>query len=407
MAATVRLLGSTWNTNNGTKSVTATPAVGELIVIITAHSGNAGAADKQPTDNNNSGTYFLVTWQLKNSSSDSMQIHIRNAQIGSAVSTVFTHAPGTTSGGGMVVLAVAGMDAAKVGNLAVRYVNSVGQWGGQSNQGAGGTPTPTLPAAASTTNPIIAAVFNASNPAGLTERSGYTEHVDLGYTFPTSGIAVMSINSGETASAIPYGGFFASAFCSAVVELDAQASIHLAGTVDGTAALEAGLTVSRPLAGALDAVVGVTGELAVRRILVGQVAAQAACEALLQVARRLTGQIEGASELAAAVHVTRPLVGVLLATTTIEAQLAVARHLAGAVDAEALLAALLSVGAGVLGEPVHIFLAHARPTVFAAQARAYRFEAAPRRFIYAAAPRQYVFDADTRTYVFAAKGGTA
>jgi len=45
MAITVSLLGTpTFSTTSGTKTVTATPVVGDLVVIITAHSGNTSAA---------------------------------------------------------------------------------------------------------------------------------------------------------------------------------------------------------------------------------------------------------------------------------------------------------------------------------------------------------------------------
>ena len=94
--AAVTLLGTaTWNTTSGTKTVTATPAVGDLIVIVTANSGSTGTGFA-PTDNNSSGTYTLVNTSVKATSADTMQMWVRNALITSATSTVFTQAPGTT-----------------------------------------------------------------------------------------------------------------------------------------------------------------------------------------------------------------------------------------------------------------------------------------------------------------------
>src|SRR5262245_7809752 len=108
--AAVTLLGTqTFDTNSGTKTVTATPAVGDLIVLVTAHTGNTSS--NAPTDNNSDGlgTYPLVETAVKASSADTMRFWIRDALIGSASSTVFTHAPGTSTGGGLGVLKVTGM----------------------------------------------------------------------------------------------------------------------------------------------------------------------------------------------------------------------------------------------------------------------------------------------------------
>lgn len=210
--AAVTLLGSaTFDTNNGTNTVTATPAVGDLIVIVSAHTGNTSSAT--PTDNNSSGTYTRINNSVKASSADTLAIYIRNALMAAASSTIFTHAPGTTSGGGIVVLKVTGM---------TRFnANAARQSAIQSNQ-ASGTPTPVLSAAALTGNALIGAVFNATSPAGMTPRSSpaYSERFDGGYSNPTTGLEVMSIDSGETGTSIAWGGSSASAFCSLILELD-------------------------------------------------------------------------------------------------------------------------------------------------------------------------------------------
>ena len=190
MAATVSILGTaTFNTTSGTKTVAATPAVGDLIVLVVAHSGNT--ATTAPTDNNagGGGTYTLVNTAVKATSADTMKVWVRNALITSATSTTFTTAPGTTTGGGLVVLDIQGMD--KVGSAAI--VRSAIQ----SNQAAGGTPAPVLGATPSITNPIIGAVFNATNPATMTPRANYTEIADVGYNTPATGLEVISRNSGE------------------------------------------------------------------------------------------------------------------------------------------------------------------------------------------------------------------
>jgi hypothetical protein len=209
--ANVGSLAGAFSTASGAKSSVDTPNGGDLIVIVTAHTGNTSAAT--PTDSQG-GTYVTVVNSKKVASADTLMIHVRTALIPAAISTTFTHDPGASSGGGILVLRVGGM--ARIGSNASRQV------GKQENQSAA-TPAPVFPGAALTGNPVIGAVFNATNPATMTPRSSpaYTEQGDFGYATPTTGLEYMSINSGETAATITWGSASASAFCSAVVELDA------------------------------------------------------------------------------------------------------------------------------------------------------------------------------------------
>jgi hypothetical protein len=248
VAATVSILGTaTFNTTSGTKTVTATPAVGDLIVIVTANSGST-TTTAAPTDNNSggAGTYTLVNTAVKATSADTMQIWVRTALITSATSTVFTQAPGTTTGGGLVVLDIQGMD--KTGATAI--VRSAIQ----SNQAAGGTPAPVLGAVPSSTNPIIGAVFNATNPAGMTQRASYSEIVDTGYNTPATGLEVMSRNSGETSATITWGSTSASAFASIAVELNALVTHATTGALTGPGSAVVGsatYNAKHPTSGAL------------------------------------------------------------------------------------------------------------------------------------------------------------
>lgn len=226
MAITVSLLGTpTFSTASGTKTVTATPAVGDLIVIITAHTGNTSTT--APTDNNagGGGTYTIVNTAVKATSADTMKVWVRNNLITSATSTVFTHAPGASTGGGLVVIDCQGGD--KAGSAAI--VKSAIQ----SNQAAGGTPAPVFASAVNTQNAVIGAVFNASNPAALTPRTNFTELFDSGYNTPTTGLEVMSDNSGETGTTMTWGGTSASAYASVVVELEASVTHANTGTLTG------------------------------------------------------------------------------------------------------------------------------------------------------------------------------
>lgn len=213
-AATVAFLGGTFNTTSGTKTTTQTPTAGDLIVIITGHSGNTSAAT--PTDDNSDGlgTYTTVVTAVTAASADTIHIHVRNALVGSGTSTIFSHAPGASTGGGLGVFRVAGM--IRVGATASRQVAK------QDNQAAA-TPAPVFAALPRTGNPVIGAVFNASNPATMTPRSSpvYSEAQDSGYGTPATGLESMFIDFGETSATITWGGASATGFGSVAVELEA------------------------------------------------------------------------------------------------------------------------------------------------------------------------------------------
>jgi hypothetical protein len=214
--AAVTFLGGTFNTTAGSKTFTGTPAVGDLIVIVTAHTGNT--ADTAPNDDNADGlgTYTEVESRVKNSSADKAKMWIRNALIGSATSTIFTHAPGTTTGGGIVVLKVTGMS--RSGSSAKL------KSGGQDNQAAA-TPAPSWTGGGSglSANPKVGAVFNATNPATMTRPASFdAERLDGGYATPTTGLEVVSDDSGNTDSTVTWGSASASAFASLILELDAS-----------------------------------------------------------------------------------------------------------------------------------------------------------------------------------------
>jgi hypothetical protein len=216
--AAATLLGSvTWNTNSGTKTVTATPTASDLIALILGHTGSTSAA--APTDDNTDGlgTYTLAQSNVYTTSGNFLAIYVRDALIGSATSTIFSHAPGATSGGGVAVIRITGMT--KTGTLAIRSV------GGQDNQ-TSGTPTVTLSNTALTGNPVIGAVMGNSNPLSITPPTSFTEQTDVGYTNPNGGLEVATRDSGHTSSTVAWGTSLSNDFASSAVELDASAAAH-------------------------------------------------------------------------------------------------------------------------------------------------------------------------------------
>jgi hypothetical protein len=226
--ATVTALGHAFTTVADNKTVTATPALNDLIVIVAATSGLAGGTINI-TDNNSggAGTYTQVDADRTGfSTTGVLTVWVRNSLIGSASSTIFTATQTGSSGGGLSVLGISGMSIVGLG--AIRGS------GGQSTGTAATTPAPVLlgrvgtvfsgTQAALTGNVVIGAVGNATNPAALTPRSSpaYSEASDLGYGSPTTGLELMFINSGETASTITWGGTSASTFASLAIEVDAS-----------------------------------------------------------------------------------------------------------------------------------------------------------------------------------------
>jgi hypothetical protein len=218
--AVVSSLGSSLTTAAGAKTVTATPALLDLIVVITCNSGRTTAQAGTLTDNNTDGhgTYQLITDFTTNTSADSMWIYVRSDAIQKAVSTVWTFTPtATDTGGGLQVWKITGMTLASL--AAVR------QSGIQSNH-ATGTPAIALGVAALTTNPLIGAVMNVTNPAAVTQPTGFASSLNTGWATPTEGVATSFASSGVTASTITWGGASASAFGSLVVEFSAAQGAH-------------------------------------------------------------------------------------------------------------------------------------------------------------------------------------
>jgi predicted outer membrane repeat protein len=161
VAAVIELGTDTFTTLAGAKFLDATPAVGDLVVIVIANS--AATAGTAPTDNNADGlgTYTLAETCVNKSSVDYASVYIRNALIGSATSTRFTNNNASNNGGGLCVLKVTGMT--KTGATAKR------QSAKQDNMSAG-TPAPVLSSAALTTNPVVGVVLNGTSPATMLSR---------------------------------------------------------------------------------------------------------------------------------------------------------------------------------------------------------------------------------------------
>lgn len=218
--AAVTLLGSaTWTTTAGDKTVTATPAVNDLIVIIAPATGTneANAATTAVSDNNSggAGTYLKLVDSINVGAPGSprMTAWVRTALVGSATSTVFTASQGSSNGGGLAVCKITGMT--RVGLEAIRRAGIA--VGANTTTPAVNVITPFL-----TANACIGAVVNETNPATLTAPGSWGELADAGYSSPVTGLEVASRDSGETGSTITWGST-SSAWRAVVIELDSSA----------------------------------------------------------------------------------------------------------------------------------------------------------------------------------------
>lgn len=196
--ATITVAGSTWNTTAGNKTVIATPAASDLIVVVHGMSGWASGDTSVITDNQSGGTYTQIganPLSTGGGTAGALWISIRNSLFPSAVSTTFTCTNVGDTGGGLTVLRVAGM---LLAGAAAALQNA-----GQSTQ----TENPTViafPFDVNSVNPVILGVFGEDNPAGVTQPSGFSEAVDTGWATPTSGVQVCYIDSGASGSSISW-----------------------------------------------------------------------------------------------------------------------------------------------------------------------------------------------------------
>ena len=206
--------GVTWNTTAGSKTVTAAPAVGDLIVVVAGSSGLAGGTTAV-TDDNSSGTYTQVdTDRTGFSTTGILTVWVRDTLIAAATSTVFTAAQVGSSGGGLHVYRLSGMTL--VAAAAVRSN------GGQSSGTAGTTPAPVLSQDPIARNPILIAVAAGANAAVMVPRTDYAEGADSGYNTPATGMGSAVLDSGENSATLTFGGTTSTIFASVGIELETQ-----------------------------------------------------------------------------------------------------------------------------------------------------------------------------------------
>lgn len=208
-------LGSLLNTNSGTHTVQNGAAISDLILIVTKTSNSVSLTP--PTDDNPDGlgTYTLVISALNNSSADLVSVWVRDALITNTTSTIFTHAPGVTSGGGLAVY--------KVSEMAIAGLAAIQQSAKEENQSSGNTPSPTFANLPKYTNPILTIVGNTSGGSSVSQTAEYTIQDNLNYSGPVQAllVAVLRAHRFETRQSIAWGSTSPTGFASLAVEVNA------------------------------------------------------------------------------------------------------------------------------------------------------------------------------------------
>ncbi len=212
MAATYRTSAAGGGTSGSVdRTVTITTLANDLLLVFAQTSGNTNTA--ATCSDNQGGTYTQIDFAANSASANTATWFVRNSLVGTGASTIITVVTGSNTAGEIVAVAMAGMS--RTGLAAIRSK------GKQVNQAAG-TPAPVLSQAALTGNPTIGAVFNASTPAGMTTPTGWTERQDVGQSTPSTGIEVVTRDSGFTGTTVTWGSASATAYASAIVELDSS-----------------------------------------------------------------------------------------------------------------------------------------------------------------------------------------
>lgn len=213
--ATLTLGVSTASTTNATSYLSGsfTPAASDLLVAIVHTSGNINPGTM--SDTQSLGWTFIDQSQNR-ADVDATFVYVSNSKTAASSMTVTFGGLGAAASGAVItVMRVSGMT--RLGSDAIRQIQTV-----YDHAATGGAPAPVFNTAPLTTNPILGAIGNASNPATMTPPSGWTEFTDVGYATPTTGLEVVGINSGYTTTTVTWGGSSLTAYGVFMVELDTR-----------------------------------------------------------------------------------------------------------------------------------------------------------------------------------------
>jgi len=234
MAAVVSTpLASLASTTNAASYVgpSFTPTVGDLLVVVV--SAPATLSTPTLTASANGLTFTLAHQILRGGSTDRFAIFVADQLVpGSPAAMTLTANFGADAASGchIIPLRVTGMT--NTGTAAILQTA-----GTDNNHATGATvPSESFAAAPQSGNPVIAVVANNSNPAGVTQPSGWTEVADVGFTTPNTGVEIAKLDSAGSQTVT--WGSNSTAGGVILIELDASAGTSHALTASGSTATD-------------------------------------------------------------------------------------------------------------------------------------------------------------------------
>jgi hypothetical protein len=189
-----------------------TPGAGELLVVGVIVSGTALATPTISSDTQGLG--FTLVGQRTWAAAHKVYVFVADKFAAASSEDLTVDVTGDDGTGCIIfVVGVSGMH--RVGAAAVRQT-------AEANGATGTTPAVTFASAVLTDNPTIGWLGNATNPAGMTPPTSWTEPIpDTGFATPTIGGEEVARNSGFTGTTVTWGST-SSTHGEVMVELDAS-----------------------------------------------------------------------------------------------------------------------------------------------------------------------------------------
>ena len=204
------------DTTNTTSYTTAsfTPALDDLLIVFVK--GRLTLTRPSTMTDSLGGTYTNILALDGPGTNGTMYLFVRDSLTPNTSMTITWDCTGDTA-------VAAHIQVARVSGITRTGSDAILQTATQSLQSASTTPAPSFSSSALTGNPTLGAVFNRTDPATMTEPSGWTERADIGNIQATTGSEWVSRDSGFTGTTITWGSTSASLFGSIIVEVDTSA----------------------------------------------------------------------------------------------------------------------------------------------------------------------------------------
>ena len=205
-------LATTQNTSRsfGNPSMGYAATAGDGILVFVNAVGNTNLA---PTCKDDSGgTYTLIGTAQYNTNGSTSSLFQRDQPVLVSGTITITVTTGSSTSSGFCVAPLRGW-----GKWSSAIIK---QFGTQANGAAAGTPAPALGVAASGTNLVLSFIANLSNPAGVTDPSGFSRAQNTGNATGPLGMELDWQETGVNFNTVTWGGTSATAFAAWVVEID-------------------------------------------------------------------------------------------------------------------------------------------------------------------------------------------